>query len=295
MSSASPRHPRAALQLADLADFHTLVFAGGGNRCIWQAGALTWLRRQGWALPRQLVGTSAGAGVAAALITHNAHRALAAAQQLYDGNAHLVDRAALRRWRLRFGHAHIYPAWIASYVNADTFAALRDSASRLRVAITRPAVGLGVAGSVLAGTLAYVLDKHLAHSIHPRLPRWLGLRQAFYELQGCADVQQAQQLLYAAGAAAPFMPTPQWQGSAALDGGYTDNAPIPPQSSAERARTLVLLTRHYPLLPTLFRWRERCYWQPSQRVPVSTFGCTPTARLQGAWDLGEADARTLFG
>lgn len=79
----------------------------------------------------------------------------------------------------------------------------------------------------MAATLAYVADKHLAHSIHPRLPRWL--RPGFFDLQDCANFEDAQSLLYVADSAAPFMPLWRWQGAVAVDGSYIDNAPIPPQ------------------------------------------------------------------
>jgi hypothetical protein len=80
----------------------------------------------------------------------------------------------------------------------------------------------------------------------------------------------------------------------ALDGGYIDNAPIPPQGQAERESTLVLLTRHYPGLPSAFQWRDRSYWQPSKPVPVSTFDCTAKTNIDAAWTLGEIDARGMF-
>ena len=76
----------------------------------------------------------------------------------------------------------------------------------------------------------------------------------------------------------------------AIDGGYTDNAPIPVQSESERSNTLVMLTRHYPKLPPMFRWQERAYWQPSQRVPVSTWDCTPKTTVREAYDLGTQDS-----
>ncbi len=294
MHSNTPGTLPVRLTRLDLSQFQTLAFAGGGNRCWWQGGAVSWLQSQGFRLPAELVGTSAGAGVAAALITGRAQRAMQACQQLYAGNASMFDLAALKRLRLRFGHAHIYPAWVASYVNVETFDALRSAPTRLRVAITQPARWLGVAGSVLAGTLAYLVDKHVAHTIHPRLPRWLGLRQAFFDLQDCTTVQSAQTLLYAAATAPPFMPVRAWQGMAALDGGFTDNAPIHAQTPAEKAATLVLLTRHYPRLPQLFRWRERTYWQPSAPVPVSTWDCTPRTTVQAAWALGEHDAQQIM-
>lgn len=294
MSTAASSVSPLSLRFEDLHPFRTLVFAGGGNRCFWQASALHWLQTQGFKLPAELIGTSAGAGVAATLMTGHAKRALEACERLYAGNASLVNWAALQQFKLRFGHAHIFPAWIASYINAETFGTLRSAPTQLRVAITQPARWLGVAGSVMAGTLAYLVDKHVANSIHPRLPRWLGLRQAFFDLHDCTTVESAQTLLYAAGTAPPFMPVRQWQGLAGLDGGYTDNAPIHPQTAQEKSQTLVLLTRHYPHLPTLFRWRERSYWQPSQRVPVSTFACTQGTDVRAAWNLGERDAQQVF-
>lgn len=76
-----------------------------------------------------------------------------------------------------------------------------------------------------------------------------------------------------------------------MDGGYTDNAPIPPQSEKERSGTLVMLTRHYPKLPTLFSWQGRTYWQPSQRIPVSTWDCTPKTTVREAYGLGVEDSK----
>ena len=289
-----PQRSVTALDALALDGVHTLAFAGGGNRCWWQAGALAHLMSEGWRLPPQLVGTSAGAGIAAACLTSGPAAALAACAQLYSSNPGLLEGNGLARLRLRFAHQRIYPAWIGSFVNAGSIAALRQSASRLRVGITRPARVLGLAGSVVAGSLAYVVDKHVWNSIHPRLPRWLGLRQDFIDMHQCATLADAQNLLSAAAAAPPFMASRRVGGGMAMDGGYTDNAPIHAQSPEEQSRTLVLLTRHYPALPPLFRHRGRAYWQPSQRVPVSTWDCTPRTTVRAAYALGEADARRLF-
>jgi predicted acylesterase/phospholipase RssA len=271
----------------------TLVFAGGGNRCWWQAGALSVLTAQGLALPPRLIGTSAGAAVAASFLTDGPKAAFEACQRLYLRNQRIWDWRALTRLKLRFAHQHTYPAWVAAFVNADNFDAIRTSRTQLRVAITRPARWLGLQGSMLAGTLAYIVDKHVSHSIHPRLPKWLGLRQDFLDLHGCADAGAAQALLAAAAAAPPFMHATQIGGQGALDGGYTDNAPIPAQNESEKTKTLVLLTRHYPQLPSLFRWNGRSYWQPSQPVPVSTWDCTARATVTQAYALGETDAVAL--
>ncbi len=285
------------LQHLDLNHIDTLVFAGGGNRCIWQAGLVSQWLHAGWALPARLVGTSAGAGVATALLGGRIEQAMQVCRQLYAGNDRVIDYSAAWRGRIGFAHQHIYPAWMASYLNASNFDALRQASSRLTIAFARPSPWLGLHLSTLAGTLAYIVDKHISHSIHPRLPKWLGLRQGYMDLQDCTSLEQAQTLLSVAAAAPPLMSAKRLAGGYALDGGFVDNAPISAsahsQSTEQKSRTLVLLTRFYPQWPTLFHWQGRNYLQPSQKVPVSTWDCTFKTVINKAFDLGAHDAATL--
>lgn len=272
---------------------HTLVFAGGGNRCWWQGGLIAHLQSRGWSLPPSVVGTSAGAAVAAACLTGTLERALDACQRLYAENTRVFDWRRLGRLELAFAHQHIYPQWLQSIIDAASWERLKRSASDLQVAVTHPAPWLGLQGSVWAASVAYLLDKKLLHAIHPRLPRSLGLKQAFYSLKACAQEWQARDLLAAAGAAPPVMKARRLFGRWALDGGYVDNAPIPPQTEAQKASTLVLLTRFYPKLPTVFQWQGRTYWQPSHKVPVSTWDGRPQTPVAQAFELGQRDARRM--
>lgn len=276
-----------------LEKIETLVFAGGGNRCWWQAGVMSHLLDRGWRLPATLIGTSAGAAIATSLLTCSARDALIACKRLYGQNNQLFDWRSLAQLKLKFAHQHIYPAWIESFTSDLHLERLRAAPSDLIVAITRPARALGLAGSLLVGSFAYLLDKKLAHSIHPRLPRYLGLRQEFLSLKAAADGQSARTLLQAVAAAAPFMLAQRIGSEWGFDGGYADNAPIPPQTSEQKAKTLVLLTRHYPDLPPIFEWNERCYWQPSQKVPVSTWDCRPNTSVDAAFELGFRDGASV--
>lgn len=280
-----------SIELPNFSSFNTLVFAGGGNRCWWQGGLMARLLEQNWKLPAQLVGTSAGAAVAAACLSKGPEAAFAACHALYAKNESLFDWRGLARFKLRFAHQHIYPAWLASFVDPGHLDVIKRSGSQLLVAVTQPARALGLAGSVAAGSLAYLLDKKLAHSIHPVIPRWLGLKQAFFKLHECASASDALKLLQAAAAAPPFMNPLRVEGQWAFDGGYTDNAPLPSQTDEEKSATLVLLTRHYPKLPTVFAWQGRSYWQPSRKVPVSTWDCRPGTSVLAAFELGQADAK----
>jgi hypothetical protein len=198
-------------------------------------------------------------------------------------------------WRgWRFAHQRIYPAWLASFVNDETFEAVLLAPQQLRVALTRPARALGLGGSVVAGTLAYLVDKYVWNRLHPRLPAMLGLRQEFVDLHQCSTLAEAQTLLTAAAAAPPFLRAQRVAGRHAIDGGYLDSVPVPEQDEAARSTTLVMLTRHHPKLPALFRHQGRYYLQPSRRVPVSTWDCTRRTDIGAAFALGDEDARNGF-
>jgi predicted acylesterase/phospholipase RssA len=272
----------------------TLALAGGGNRCWWQAGAIGHLLEAGWPMPRHWVGTSAGAAIATACLTTGPEAALAACRDLYRGTARIFDWKALRRGRLEFAHQTVYPAWLATFVNDSSFEKLRSCGTSLQVAVSRPSQLLGLRASVALGSLAYLVDKKLWHSIHPRLPRLLGLKQEFIDITCCATAPEANRVLLAAAAPPPIMAAVNIAGSFAFDGGYTDNAPIPAQSRAQRLETLVMLTRHYPKRPPLFRFCDRLYWQPSRPAPVSTWDCTKRATIDDAFQLGQDDAATML-
>ncbi len=282
--------PFQPLKAVDLGSIDTLVLAGGGNRCWWQAGLIQALIQRGWTLPHNITATSAGAAIAASLMAGTTEAALAACKKLYSANAQLFDWKALMRLKVKFAHQHIYPAWLHSLMGDGDYAALQQAQSRLSVAVTQPAHWLGLTGSLITGSVAYLLDKKIAHSIHPKFPRYLGLRQAFFSLNECGSAQEARTLLAGAAAAGPFMKAQKVGGRWALDGGYIDNAPVPAQTPVEAARTLVLLTRHYPDLPQQFTFEQRQYWQPSQKVPVSTWDCRPSTTVDQAYQLGLEDA-----
>lgn len=216
--------------------------------------------------------------------------ALQACLRLYATNERIFDWRGLMRLKVKFAHQEIYPAWVRSFVNTNTFDSLMQTGTSVLVAVTQPSSALGLIGSIGAGTVAYVIDNKLWHSIHPRLPKILGLRQEFFDLQQCRDAEDAHTVLCASAAAPPLMSSVRLSGNWSFDGGYVDNAPIPAQSPSQKAATLVLLTRHYPDKPAFFKWEGRSYWQPSRPVPVSTWDCTSNATVNDAFALGYEDA-----
>jgi hypothetical protein len=107
---------------------------------------------------------------------------------LYSENERIFNWHGLKKLKLVFAHQHIYPSWIESFVNAESYQKLLNSSTKLKVAMTRPAWSLGLSGSIFAGTVAYVVDRYIWNSVHPRLPKWLGLKQDFKDIKQCATL-----------------------------------------------------------------------------------------------------------
>ena len=275
----------------DLSLFEVVVCAGGGNRCWWQAGLLSALSEHGLRPPSTLVGTSAGAAIATAWATQSIDRAIESCKQLYSNNSRVF------RWRpkpgeTRFAQALIYPQWIRSVLDNAGFNRLSGLSTRLSIAVTRPSQWLGAYLSIGLATLFYIADKARGGKLHPTQLAHLGLSHEFFELQESKSLSTAQNVLVAAAAAPPFIPGQVLDDNKAYDGGYLDSMPINPQLMAQK--TLVLMTRHRPDLPTTFNYDGRTYWQPSLPVPVSTWDCTPSATVDAAFQLGQTDAMSAL-
>ncbi len=268
----------------EVESFSTIVLAGGGNRCWWQAGVLSQWLAQDRVRARRFAGTSAGAGVACATLGGTLEAAVAACQRLYGAN-HANYNEAQRA----FAHETIYPQWVQSFMTPAALARLATPPLEMLVGVARlprhlpPVLGIGL------GMLAYLADKFVISSIHPRLPGWFGYRAELHALHHLNDATQAQGLLVAAAAAPPFMAPRELNGRLAVDGGLCDNAPRPP-FAAPAERQLVLLTRHYPQRPSVFEHQGRWYMQPSRPVPVSTWDCTLRTDISHAIELGRVDA-----
>lgn len=272
-----------------LSEVDTLVFAGGGNRCWWQAGVMQRLIDAGHDLPSELVGTSAGAAVAAACLTVGPLEAMQRCAAMFAANKTLLEWDKSCFSFPRFVHDRLYPLWISSWIQEHSLATVRQCAQRLFVAVSHPSETLGLRWSLVFASIANLIDS-LQPGIHSNLPRYVGLQQSFIGLHDCATAGEAQDLLVAAASAAPMLKPRRIADRDAFDGGYLDNAAVFEQDATQRKHTLVLLTRHDPRLPAIFRWNDRLYWQPSRKVPVSIWDCRQHTTVRDAFNHGWQDA-----
>jgi len=272
-----------------LSEFGTLTLAGGGNRCWWQAGVLDVWLQSGQLQVYRAAGTSAGAGVITAALCGALHGAIDSCRRAYAENRS-IWRGARDGW---FAHEQIYPAWIRSFLSEAAFMRLRGSGVELHAGVARLPTALPIWAGLTLGTLAYVIDKHGARRLHPRLAIRLGFSIEMLALHEAPDHEAAAHLLVSAAAAPPFMFSRRIDGRVAVDGGFADNAPRLGACDRNLGQ-LLLLTRHDPRLPSLFDCDGRSYLQPSVRVPVSTWDCTSRADIDGAVELGRRDGQAAL-
>jgi predicted acylesterase/phospholipase RssA len=274
--------------------FGTVVFAGGGNRCWWQAGIVEGFRGSALWKPTTFVGASAGAAIAVAAVTGRLRASLAAAVERFSRTPANVDWASLLKGTRPFVLPRIYPDWIKSFLSASDFQILRESPIKVQVAITRPIRFLPTSVSTAIALGLYSTEKFWLRTLHNRLPHLLGLRSEHLVINQCSTVAEATTLLLASGAAVPITPAHRVAGRAAIDGGFYDSVPLP-RNRTESGDTLVLVTRHKPGRPQLFETNGRIYLQPKCKVPVINMDCTDPVGVQRTFDQGFSEAAELRG
>lgn len=273
--------------------FHTVVFAGGGNRCWWQAGFVEGLKECSAWEPRLLVGASAGAAIAVASVTGRLRQSLETAVERFSRTPVNIEWGQLLRGQRPFVLPRIYPDWIKSFLDASDFEMLRRSPIDVRAAITRPIPLLPTSISTALALALYSTEKFWLRSTHSRLPHWFGLRSEQWPVGQCNSVEEASTLLLASGAAVPITPTHRVAGRVALDGGFYDSIPLPKEASAT-GDTLVLLTRHQAHRAQIFEESGRVYVQPRHPVAVVNMDCTNPQGVRATFEQGWREAKALM-
>ena len=267
--------------------FAAAVFAGGGNRCFWQAGF--WSEAApalglGRSL-RRVAATSAGAAIACVLLAGRLREGLAHFRSAVAANPRNVYPGNVFHGRRVFPHAEIYRRALLALIDRDALARLH-AGPELLVPVTRAPGWLGARTAFAVAGLADALE-HLAQpSVHPRLARRLGFAAEYVPVRSCPSPEALADLVLASSCTPPFTPALTHGGRPALDGGIADNVPAAAVDSDD-GPTLVLLTRPFTRLP---RDPARVYVQPSVPVPVSAWDYTDPAGIQAAFDLGRRDA-----
>lgn len=268
--------------------FESVVFAGGGCRCFWQAGF--------WSVvssflppPRVVVGVSAGAAFACSSLIGRGRgvlenfKARASANERNFYPEHLIEGRAI------FPHESIYRATIREGLNEEAFRRLKEGPD-VQIMLARPPRRLGEKSGFLLGGVASMLDNY-EQKIHSRWGYRFGFEHELVSIRGLSTPDELVELILHSSCTPPFLPLYRRGDRIVLDGGLVDNAPaglVPEMKS-----TLVLLTRHqaFDQVPEV---EGRIYAWPSRPVPVVTWDYTSPDLVQQTWDLGCHDGERFL-
>ncbi|MBF0529070.1 MAG: patatin-like phospholipase family protein, partial [Deltaproteobacteria bacterium] len=146
--------------------FTSVVLAGGGNRCFWQAGFWTTAAPAIGLAPEVVTGVIAGATFACAILADQVETVLrhmkkvlaANRRNFYPGRLLTKDRVC--------PHYNIYRQAILEFLDNRAVDRLRQG-PEIRVLLTRPPRWAGPYLAVTLGFLAYTVERYLNNPLHP--------------------------------------------------------------------------------------------------------------------------------
>lgn len=271
--------------------YRSVVFAGGGCRCVWQAGFWETAAPALGLEPRSVAAVSAGAAMACMLLAGVMAQSLRYFTRRTGENRHNAYPLNFFLGQPVFPHESIYRDTILENLDATALKRLHAGPD-VRILLARAPERLGVRTGALAGFVTSRAERLMAPRVHSRLPRRVGFVPEIVSVRDCDTPEEVAELILQSSCTPPFTSVHRRGGRPVLDGCLVDWAPAH-LIDATDLPTLVLLTRVYP--PSgIPRVEGRTYVQPSMPVPVDAWDYTNPRGIQMAYDLGRRDGERFF-
>ncbi len=266
--------------------FKSVVFAGGGSRCFWQLGFWSTAAPALNIRPLTAAGVSAGAAFACFSLSADGESVLHYFKNLASANKKNFYLTNLFRKAPMFPHYNMYRKSILNTINPEVLLKLMNGPD-IRILIARPPRWMGAISASIAGVVAYNIEKHIFHPLHPVFASKLGFKGEIVSVKECGTSEELAELIMQSSCAPPLLPVMKRNNRVALDGGMIDNVPVSLLDHCAGDK-LVLLTRRYKdgVLPEN---NEVTYLQPSENIPITKWEYTDPEGLQYVYDMGRRD------
>lgn len=273
----------------DLSHIKNVVFAGGGNRCFWQAGLWDIIAEPLNLNPKRFVSVSAGSAMSCGILAGQSHESLRIVKATTTSNTKNRYMGNLFKSEPVFPHERLYREMVLEIMHEEAFKRLKSGPTNA-IQVARIPRWLGPKSAVAVGIMAYQLEKKLKEPVHPTYGRKLGFKSEFVNAAECNSPEELTDLILSSSCTPPMTPIMYRNSRPVLDGGLFDNAPVHgvPDNSGD---TLILLTRPYRFIPPV---AGRHYLAPSERPPVSSWDYTNPKGIQDTFDLGRRDGERLL-
>ena len=268
-----------------------ITFAGGGNRAFYQLGLMNRWREH--LLPRvALMATcSAGACVAALILSGRETEAGEFWKQRREGITKNFEWRKLLRGTRPTPHEPIYRATLLHAFADGGMDRVRSQPFPILVLTTAFPRLMPSFAAVLLGLCAYNLEKSFRKEmIHPSFGQRVGFKALAFDARKCETPEELADLIISSSATPPFTSLGSFQGNRLLDGGIVDNVPafLADEVPAVK-RNLVLLTRPYPS-HIIGKQGSRLYIAPANTLPVNRWDYTRPELIDATIEAGERDA-----
>jgi predicted acylesterase/phospholipase RssA len=268
--------------------FENIVFAGGGNRCFWQAGFWSVASAVFDLKPARVASVSAGSAIACALFAGTFEQGFANFKQAIAGNERNVYPSNLLHRQPVFPHGGLYRDAILGSIDAPALARLHHGPN-IHILVSCPPSWSSERLAFLLGLCAVGLDALRKNSVHDSMGGRFGFKPAFMSVRECATPDALADLIIASSCVPPLTPQSRRNGKPIFDGGLVSNVPTD-GITEHRGQTLVLLSRQFASLPSI---AGHTYVQPSEPIPVRVWDYTNHAALQATFDLGRRDGEAF--
>ncbi|MEE4301260.1 MAG: patatin-like phospholipase family protein [Pseudomonadales bacterium] len=268
-------------------EFDTIVFAGGGNRCFWQAGFWRALEPALEKPPQRLLGVSAGAIVACGIQAGVVDRLLDHNRSVFDANPRNFHVSELLRGRNPFPHPRIVSTGVETVFDRQALQRLRSGTPVHVLAAVLPDRLPTVLASATV-QVSYLIERRVGRTLHGNWGTRIGFAPHWHAVQRCESAAELRDVLVASSAIPPAFGVQRLGGRRMMDGGFVGNALIEFEGE-DPGRRLVLVTREDWAIPV--PREDLVYVRPSRKVPVTKLDATSGARIQAAFDLGFEDGQ----
>ncbi|MBN2688554.1 MAG: patatin-like phospholipase family protein [Deltaproteobacteria bacterium] len=271
-------------------EYRSVVFAGGGTRCLWQVGFWNEVASALQLKPLTVAAVSAGATMACFLFSGRFNAAVQHFQQTTRENAHNIYPLNVFRGHPVFPQYTMYRNGILAAIDAPALAELHDG-PEIRILLSRPPKWAGARLATVIGFLCYSVEKKLYSPVHPSLAARIGFMPEVVTVSECRTPEELADLLLQSSCTPPFTPVLRRDGNPVLDGGIIDN--VPAGIIDDHGDMLILLTRQYPpeRIPAL---PGRTYIQPSRPITIFKWDYANPDGLRDAYELGRTDGQTFL-
>ena len=274
----------AASALAPPAQYENVVFAGGGNRCFWQAGFWSVAADALDLRPQRVRAVSAGAAIACTLFSGNFNAGFEQYKRALAANDSNFRLGNLLRDEPVFPHGNMYRAAILASIDGPGLRRMQQG-PEISVLVACPPDWASPGLALLLGMIAGGVDEWGNECVHSNFGSRIGFRPMFISVRECATPDSLADLIIASSCIPPLTPQAVRNGICLLDGGVVSTVPIEGLTE-DQGQTLVLLTRRFVALPSV---PGRTYVQPSQAIPANAWDYTDEAAVQLTFDLGRRD------